>query len=147
MTLLVSHIAGNSWGVDPNGEGCLGCGNQETFRACADVTILSTGEPVVVCRLCCYCLVTLAFTSDISLINISFLFWDSLTCIESVLVSVFVSVLVSVLWPRSRVMYSCPLFHTRVRCSCCGLTPCGRPVNRSHIRDQVFGDTTPLNRT
>ena len=31
---------GNSWGVDPQtGEGCVGCGPQEQFYACADVNI------------------------------------------------------------------------------------------------------------
>ncbi|XP_029639091.1 uncharacterized protein LOC115214156 [Octopus sinensis] len=34
------YNAGNSWGVDPvTNEGCIGCGNQEQFYGCADVTI------------------------------------------------------------------------------------------------------------
>ena len=32
-------FAGNSWGVDENGTGCVGCGPQEQFRGCADVAI------------------------------------------------------------------------------------------------------------
>ncbi|KAG0729547.1 hypothetical protein GWK47_030073 [Chionoecetes opilio] len=34
------YVAGNNWGVCPDGHGELGCGLQEEFRACADVTIL-----------------------------------------------------------------------------------------------------------
>ncbi|XP_033762898.1 uncharacterized protein LOC117344303 [Pecten maximus] len=38
------YKAGNNWGVDEvTGEGCLGCGNQETFINCADVSISGTG--------------------------------------------------------------------------------------------------------
>eukprot|EP00095_Tigriopus_kingsejongensis_P000468 maker-scaffold217_size252476-snap-gene-1.37 protein:Tk00468 transcript:maker-scaffold217_size252476-snap-gene-1.37-mRNA-1 annotation:"conserved hypothetical protein" len=33
------YIAGNNWGVCKNGTGAVGCGPQEEFRACADVTI------------------------------------------------------------------------------------------------------------
>lgn len=31
---------GNSWGVCANGTGAVGCGNQETFVNCADISIL-----------------------------------------------------------------------------------------------------------
>ena len=37
---LIFTIIGNSWGTDPDGTSCVGCGNQETFRACADVRII-----------------------------------------------------------------------------------------------------------
>ncbi|XP_068084183.1 uncharacterized protein [Anabrus simplex] len=30
---------GNSWGICENGEGAIGCGAQETFRTCSDITI------------------------------------------------------------------------------------------------------------
>lgn len=34
------YNAGNNWGVDPStGQGCLGCGPQEQFYACADIAI------------------------------------------------------------------------------------------------------------
>lgn len=33
--------AGNSWGVCKNGTEGMGCGQQETFRNCADVAILT----------------------------------------------------------------------------------------------------------
>ncbi|XP_065205427.1 uncharacterized protein LOC135835193 [Planococcus citri] len=33
------YIAGNNWGMCPNGTGAIGCGQQEEFRACADVSI------------------------------------------------------------------------------------------------------------
>ncbi|XP_037050297.1 uncharacterized protein LOC119084423 isoform X1 [Bradysia coprophila] len=34
-----NYRAGNDWGLCPNGTGALGCGPQETFRGCADVSI------------------------------------------------------------------------------------------------------------
>merc|ERR1719270_1779 len=34
-----TYITGNSWGVDKNGIGCVGCGPQENFRACSDIKI------------------------------------------------------------------------------------------------------------
>lgn len=37
-------ISGNNWGNCPNGTGAVGCGPQEEFRACADVTIVGKGE-------------------------------------------------------------------------------------------------------
>ncbi|XP_060533907.1 uncharacterized protein LOC132706543 [Cylas formicarius] len=37
------YIAGNNWGNCPNGTGAVGCGPQEEFRACADITI--SGKP------------------------------------------------------------------------------------------------------
>ncbi|XP_066592778.1 uncharacterized protein [Prorops nasuta] len=33
------YIAGNNWGTCPNGTGAVGCGPQEEFRGCADITI------------------------------------------------------------------------------------------------------------
>ncbi|CAH1112436.1 unnamed protein product [Psylliodes chrysocephalus] len=33
------YIAGNNWGLCPNNTGAVGCGPQEEFRACADITI------------------------------------------------------------------------------------------------------------
>ncbi|XP_068250185.1 alpha-amylase-like [Palaemon carinicauda] len=33
------YVAGNNWGICPDGSGSLGCGPQEEFRACADVAI------------------------------------------------------------------------------------------------------------
>ncbi|XP_046369958.1 uncharacterized protein LOC124144546 [Haliotis rufescens] len=33
------YNAGNSWGTDSVGNGCIGCGNQEQFYGCADVAI------------------------------------------------------------------------------------------------------------
>ncbi|XP_064087986.1 uncharacterized protein LOC135202496 [Macrobrachium nipponense] len=33
------YVAGNNWGVCENGTGMVGCGPQEQFRACADITI------------------------------------------------------------------------------------------------------------
>jgi hypothetical protein len=33
------YIAGNNWGVCPDGNGAVGCGPQEEFRACSDVAI------------------------------------------------------------------------------------------------------------
>lgn len=36
-----TYTTGNSWGTCPDGSGQLGCGNQETFRNCADVSIRS----------------------------------------------------------------------------------------------------------
>ncbi|CAK1589901.1 unnamed protein product [Parnassius mnemosyne] len=33
------YIAGNNWGPCPNGTSAVGCGPQEEFRACADITI------------------------------------------------------------------------------------------------------------
>lgn len=32
-------MAGNNWGICADGTGALGCGPQEEFRACADVTV------------------------------------------------------------------------------------------------------------
>lgn len=33
------YIAGNNWGICADGNGAVGCGNQEEFRACSDVAI------------------------------------------------------------------------------------------------------------
>lgn len=37
------YIAGNNWGMCPDGTGAVGCGAQEEFRACADITIGDVG--------------------------------------------------------------------------------------------------------
>ncbi|KAI4468679.1 hypothetical protein MML48_2g00018549 [Holotrichia oblita] len=34
-----NYKAGNSWGVCEDGTGAMGCGSQETFRSCADISI------------------------------------------------------------------------------------------------------------
>ena len=39
-TIAVVHT-GNSWGYDEEGLGCLGCGRQEQFYACSDISIAS----------------------------------------------------------------------------------------------------------
>lgn len=36
-------LIGNNWGNCPNGTGAIGCGPQEEFRACADITIVGKG--------------------------------------------------------------------------------------------------------
>lgn len=36
------YIAGNSWGICANGTGAVGCGDQEEFRGCADISIQDT---------------------------------------------------------------------------------------------------------
>lgn len=36
-----TYIAGNNWGICPDGRGALGCGNQETFKSCADISIMA----------------------------------------------------------------------------------------------------------
>lgn len=33
------YIAGNNWGMCPDGTGAVGCGPQEEFRACSDISI------------------------------------------------------------------------------------------------------------
>lgn len=39
-----TYTAGNNWGICPDGTGRVGCGPQETFRACSDIKI--KGAPV-----------------------------------------------------------------------------------------------------
>lgn len=34
-----TYVAGNNWGTDDDGTSCMGCGPQEHFRACADISI------------------------------------------------------------------------------------------------------------
>lgn len=34
-----TYVAGNNWGICPNGTGTLGCGPQEHFRSCSDIQI------------------------------------------------------------------------------------------------------------
>jgi len=38
-----TYTAGNNWGKCANGTGAVGCGPQETFRACSDIRIEGTG--------------------------------------------------------------------------------------------------------
>ncbi|XP_059218382.1 uncharacterized protein LOC106093902 [Stomoxys calcitrans] len=33
------YIAGNNWGICPDGNGAVGCGEQEEFRSCADIAL------------------------------------------------------------------------------------------------------------
>lgn len=33
------YVAGNNWGICPDGNGAVGCGEQEEFRACSDIAI------------------------------------------------------------------------------------------------------------
>lgn len=40
---LFLFILGNNWGNCPNGTGAVGCGPQEEFRACADISIAGKG--------------------------------------------------------------------------------------------------------
>lgn len=37
------YVAGNNWGMCEDGTGAVGCGPQEEFRACADITIGDKG--------------------------------------------------------------------------------------------------------
>ncbi|XP_046555463.1 uncharacterized protein LOC124264736 [Haliotis rubra] len=39
------YHTGNSWGTDPDGRGCTGCGPQEEFYGCSDIAILSRTQP------------------------------------------------------------------------------------------------------
>jgi hypothetical protein len=42
--LVFSHVCGslgNTWDLCENGVGAVGCGNQETFKNCADVAIIT----------------------------------------------------------------------------------------------------------
>jgi len=32
-------VSGNNWGFCEDGTGALGCGPQETFRACSDISL------------------------------------------------------------------------------------------------------------
>lgn len=37
----VNHTAGNRWDIcEHSGRGALGCGPQETFRGCSDISIM-----------------------------------------------------------------------------------------------------------
>ena len=38
---LKRTVKGNTWGICSNGTGEVGCGEQETFRNCADIQIYS----------------------------------------------------------------------------------------------------------
>ncbi|SPP83985.1 uncharacterized protein LOC117586174 [Drosophila guanche] len=39
-----TYTAGNNWGVCENGKGAMGCGAQETFKNCADISVLSAAR-------------------------------------------------------------------------------------------------------
>ena len=41
--IVMLSLAGNSWGTDPDGTSCLGCGDQEQFYGCSDVAITKDG--------------------------------------------------------------------------------------------------------
>ena len=41
-----TYTAGNNWGWCGDGSGALGCGHQETFRACADISVAAIGFSV-----------------------------------------------------------------------------------------------------
>lgn len=41
------YVAGNNWGICSNGEGAVGCGPQEEFRACADIAIGKGAESAI----------------------------------------------------------------------------------------------------
>ena len=46
MFYSIIIILGNTWGRDESGRGCMGCGHQETFVNCADVSIRGwTSDP------------------------------------------------------------------------------------------------------
>lgn len=34
-----TYVAGNNWGTNADGHTCIGCGAQEHFRACSDISI------------------------------------------------------------------------------------------------------------
>ncbi|XP_041377331.1 uncharacterized protein LOC121389749 [Gigantopelta aegis] len=38
--------AGNSYGIDPDGKGCIGCGHQEEFYGCSDIAIGTATFPL-----------------------------------------------------------------------------------------------------
>ncbi|KAH8383103.1 hypothetical protein KR009_006771 [Drosophila setifemur] len=42
-----TYRAGNNWGVCEDGSGAMGCGAQETFVNCADVSVLSTARSII----------------------------------------------------------------------------------------------------
>lgn len=38
--MLITGLSGNSWGLCEDGTDDVGCGDQEIFRSCADITIV-----------------------------------------------------------------------------------------------------------
>ncbi|KAH8250319.1 hypothetical protein KR026_010692 [Drosophila bipectinata] len=42
-----TYTAGNNWGVCEDGTGAMGCGAQETFKNCADISILSSARSII----------------------------------------------------------------------------------------------------
>uniref|UniRef100_A0A1Q3FMC2 Putative chitin binding domain protein n=1 Tax=Culex tarsalis TaxID=7177 RepID=A0A1Q3FMC2_CULTA len=43
-SLQWTYVAGNNWGWCGDGTGALGCGPQETFRTCSDISILDSND-------------------------------------------------------------------------------------------------------
>uniref|UniRef100_A0A8D8EZG2 (northern house mosquito) hypothetical protein n=1 Tax=Culex pipiens TaxID=7175 RepID=A0A8D8EZG2_CULPI len=43
-SLQWTYVAGNNWGWCGDGTGALGCGPQETFRTCSDISILDSSD-------------------------------------------------------------------------------------------------------
>ena len=41
INISFKNILGNTWAPCGNGTGAIGCGDQETFRNCADIKIMS----------------------------------------------------------------------------------------------------------
>ncbi|KAH8330908.1 hypothetical protein KR067_008844 [Drosophila pandora] len=41
-----TYTAGNNWGVCEDGTGAMGCGAQETFKNCADISVLSSARSI-----------------------------------------------------------------------------------------------------
>ncbi|XP_034487996.1 uncharacterized protein LOC117792115 [Drosophila innubila] len=42
-----TYTAGNNWGVCEDGSGAMGCGAQENFKNCADVSILDSARDII----------------------------------------------------------------------------------------------------
>ncbi|XP_017873551.1 PREDICTED: uncharacterized protein LOC108620995 [Drosophila arizonae] len=42
-----TYTAGNNWGICEDGSGAMGCGAQENFKNCADITILSSARGII----------------------------------------------------------------------------------------------------
>ncbi|XP_060650170.1 uncharacterized protein LOC132787255 [Drosophila nasuta] len=42
-----TYTAGNNWGVCEDGSGAMGCGAQENFKNCADISILSSLRAII----------------------------------------------------------------------------------------------------
>ncbi|KAH8248267.1 hypothetical protein KR038_009874 [Drosophila bunnanda] len=42
-----TYTAGNNWGVCEDGTGAMGCGAQETFVNCADISVISSARSII----------------------------------------------------------------------------------------------------